>query len=916
MPSPSSRLPARLVVILTSLFLLLLAIHFAGVALTRYLVEKNLHPALPQGTYIGEVHLNLLTGVLEIEDFRLQRDDELRIRAGRVALDISAWRLLSGRLHVERLDVANAYLRVDRLPDGGFDLGLPAFGSEESVDDTGEPPSLSLDAATVERFAIEYRDGELMSVLYIDLLKVGAYSLMAEQQSTEVGWRMHWDGRLLAGDAEIAFDAGQIAVDGQLRTDPLDLAQALHLARLPESTGGELAYEGTFSWQSPTLALQGALRAPSLAFIGEGQQFELDVLALPAFALDLETGPAMDVDLVLEQPLSVAGLRWQAAEQGAEAKDLILNGRLSFSLGGELALAATEFAADRLAGRDSSRAFVLTALKLEGELQQMLTGGLPRLTADATADSLSFRDNDASLALAIDGVQVEALRLEKVEDNELARRLSGRIGVAQSRLDSGDARLVWKTAEVAAEGLLAGDETRIGSEFGLGGLQVEHPAIGRPLRLREVVAEGLELGGQTRFAVLRLEGLDLASTLPETALTVGSVRLGQGSYSVERGVAIDEVVIDSLQTGVIRDREGKWRHVLSGGTGASDTENEQAVAVDTGENDAGEPLAWRIGSLQVTGDSHVTAADYLNPDMSKPRFAIERLHMGALSSAAPDTDTPFGVTLRPDRFSEFAIDGDVRPLADDFYIKAKGHLQGYGLTMVNGLIADDLGHRFLNGQLDNDFDISIENDRLRMGNALRLIEVEVEALEGKEGPPLATAIALLEDRDGNIKLEVPVDGNLDDPDFRVLGALNPIIMKAVAGTAALAIQPLGSVLLVGGLLADQALKVTFEPALFDAGSVDLNRGARDYLGQLSGKLAEKPKLAVRLCGVVVDGERKKDKKGVYLDQEPELLELAQRRADSVRAYMREQGAGKQQLRTCRPVLDNVADAKPRVDIKF
>ncbi len=192
----------------------------------------------------------------------------------------------------------------------------------------------------------------------------------------------------------------------------------------------------------------------------------------------------------------------------------------------------------------------------------------------------------------------------------------------------------------------------------------------------------------------------------------------------------------------------------------------------------------------------------------------------------------------------------------------------------------------------------------------------MEPLEGKGGPPLGTAIALLEDRDGYVKLEVPVEGQLDDPNFRVLAALNPIIMKAVAGTAALAIQPLGSVLLVGSLVADQALKVSFNPALFEAGSTQLDPETQKYLGELAGKLKEKPKLALRICGVVVDAERQKDKKGAYLDTEEQLLEMAQQRADEVRAYMTGQGTGKKQLRSCRPQLDAKPEAKPRVDIRL
>jgi outer membrane protein OmpA-like peptidoglycan-associated protein len=309
-------------------------------------------------------------------------------------------------------------------------------------------------------------------------------------------------------------------------------------------------------------------------------------------------------------------------------------------------------------------------------------------------------------------------------------------------------------------------------------------------------------------------------------------------------------------------------------------------------------------------------ADQLNPEVPPQQYAVERLAFGALASGAPNRDTPFDVALRPDRYSEFVIKGRIRPLASPIRLDAEGHLHGFGLPSVNGLVANDLGHRFLEGQLDDDFHIRVEAGRLEMGNALNIAGLTVEEIPGKEGPPLGAAIALLEDRNGNIKLEVPVSGDLNDPQFRVLGALNPIIMKAVAGTAALAIQPLGSVLLVGGVLANQALKVSFEPALFAAGSAELDQTAKRYLGLLAAKLAEKPKLALRVCGVAVDGERKRDKKGGYLDTEADMLALAQTRADAVRSHLADEGAAARQLRACRPTLDPTEAARPRVDIRF
>ena len=86
------------------------------------------------------------------------------------------------------------------------------------------------------------------------------------------------------------------------------------------------------------------------------------------------------------------------------------------------------------------------------------------------------------------------------------------------------------------------------------------------------------------------------------------------------------------------------------------------------------------------------------------------------------------------------------------------------MTSVTSLLA---------GQLDNRFDVKIADNRLKMGNVLELHKAEAEALEGKDGPPLTMAIALLEDRDGYVKIDVPVEGKLDDPNFRVVAALNP-----------------------------------------------------------------------------------------------------------------------------------------------
>jgi len=911
MPAIRSKLAARLIMTFGGLFLLMLIVHLVGIALLRYFVERELHPALPKGTYIGEVHLNLLSGRLEVEDFQLRKEGELRMRFGRLLLDVSPWRLLTGRLHVEDARLSNGYLRVDRLADGAFDLGLPPFGDQAPAEADAEPAPFSLAAARLERVTLEYHDGDLASLIYIDNLEVGAYSARAAQQEVPIAWALHWDGRSIAGHAGVSLDRGQVAASGDLETGLLDLGRAQRLARLEPVIEGEAGLRGGFTWQPPRLSLPGSLRAPWLAYGIAGRKVRVGSLHAPDISLELSTAPTLVLDL-LGKGVTVDDLETAVGDQVITAGALQLTGRLRYADADQLELRDAQARVAQLAWQMGGRQVSASDLAIAGQVVQRLGGEdpFPSLNASLSAASLAYRDQDAATELQLNSLALDQVTLAP-SDAEGTRRLAGTVALGDGRLTQGDATVDWVSVAATLSGAVADPGVHLATDLEVRGLGVATPALAAgPLKIAEVSATALDVGEETRFSRLRLQDIRLPAEREQTALRVAAVDLADGRYAPAAGVGIGEIVIDGLQTGVIRDKQGVWRHVLSGGPPAG------TAPQGDGEAAKGGDLAWKIGGIRVTGDSHLTVADTLNPDMKALRYQVDRVEIGALSSTAPDTDTPFDIVLRPDAYSEFAIAGKVRPLADKLHLDAEGHLQGFGLTSVNGLVADDLGHRFLQGQLDDEFRITIANDRLEMGNTLGIAGVGVEELPGKEGPPLGMAIALLEDRDGNIKLEVPVSGNLGDPQFRVLGALNPIIMKAVAGTAALAIQPLGSVLLVGGLVADQALKVTFAPALFDPGSTQPNPAAQKYLGQLAAKLAEKPKLAVRLCGVVVDAERSRDKKGEYLDQEADLLAMAQQRADAARAYLASKGADRKQLRACRPTLDPDKAASPRVDIKF
>jgi hypothetical protein len=935
MTTTASRLPTRLLLSLIVLGLLFIALHFAGIAALRHVAETQLHPALPKGTRIERVELGLFSGLLELTGFELKQDDTTRIAAGTALVDVATLPLVFGEIRVERVDLRDVYVRVDRREDGSFDLGLPPFG-ESGAAEAGEPsgpPNVVVERVRLEDVRLDYRDGRQRSELLVKRLGVGRFALTESDQRVPVDWHMDWDGRLLHGEAEIAMDADQVrGANGRLSIEPIDLSHVEALARLGQPLAGAIGYDGEFDWEPGRARLAGDLVAPEISYRLAERRVALTDVKVPDFLLEATFEPGLDISFTAREAARVAAWATELGGQVVTGRDLAVLGVLDYAGAGTIDVRDTDFRMQAITWRDGGRELVIDGMRLAGNLQQSITGDTPFPAANAQLrfEDIAYTDATADLAVALAAVELQDFSLSQL-DTQGVRRLAGRLTAAASRVQQADTLLTWDGVDAVLGGEVGKAVLDLTTDLSVSAVKLAHPKLGeQPLQLAEVAAERLRHAGRTSFARLRLAGVELPSDPAEAGLEVAAIILDNGFYDPAQGVSLDEVVIDGLQTGVIRDPSGQWRYVTSRpaapdnapaqaeSVASGDAETPQAVVAAAADEPAEPPAAalqWRVGAVRVTGDSYLNIADHLNPDMQAPRFHVDKLEIGEIDSRAPDQDTPFDIVLRPDEYSEFVFVGKTRPLSD-LYLEAEGHLHGFALQAFNGLIANDLGHRFLNGQLDNDFAVTIDKQHLEMKNTLALSTVEVESLPDKEGPPLTMAVALLEDRDGNIKLEVPVSGDLNDPDFRVLGALNPIIMKAVAGTAALAIQPLGSVLLVGTLVADQALKVTFEPAPFEPGAVALGPEAREYLSDLAGKLKEKPKLGLRFCGVAVEAERKKDKDGKYLDQEADMLTLANDRAEAAKAFLHEQGVGKKQLRLCRPVFDQAAEAQPRVDIKF
>jgi hypothetical protein len=107
--------------------------------------------------------------------------------------------------------------------------------------------------------------------------------------------------------------------------------------------------------------------------------------------------------------------------------------------------------------------------------------------------------------------------------------------------------------------------------------------------------------------------------------------------------------------------------------------------------------------------------------------------------------------------------------------------------------------------------------------------------------PIRLAIALLKDSDGKISIELPISGDLNNPQFSVMPIIWQTLRNLVVRAAEAPFKFIGGLISGGG--AQDLSTVAFAP-----GSSDLSGDAQSALNKLSSALKERPALRLEIEG--------------------------------------------------------------------
>ena len=341
----------------------------------------------------------------------------------------------------------------------------------------------------------------------------------------------------------------------------------------------------------------------------------------------------------------------------------------------------------------------------------------------------------------------------------------------------------------------------------------------------------------------RLATLDKANSedfLKWDSLHLGGIYLGTDPLRVEIG----EIALTDFYSRLAVDTDGTLNVQGIVESGAKPPAQAPSAATDNAATPRKpEPAKLvKIGKMTLQGGTVNFTDRYIKPGY----FANLTEVGGRVSGLSSEVDKLADVDLRGrlDNGAPLEITGKVNPLRGDLYVDLKVDFKDIDLSPLTPYSGRYAGYTIQKGKLTLGLKYLIVRKKLEATNSVFLDQFTFgDRVESPDATklPVRLAIALLKDRKGEIRLDLPLSGSLDDPKFSlgrlVLKVIVNILVKAATSPFAL----LGAIF--GG--GEELSYLEFE-----YGKSDLDAAGKGKLSTLEKALYDRPALKLEVAGHV------------------------------------------------------------------
>lgn len=304
-------------------------------------------------------------------------------------------------------------------------------------------------------------------------------------------------------------------------------------------------------------------------------------------------------------------------------------------------------------------------------------------------------------------------------------------------------------------------------------------------------------------------------------------------------LTINEIIARGLYTRIIigPDHTANVQHILvEKDNSSTKTDNQQTT---------GNRLPIRIDQVSVI-DSSMNFSDLSL--ISSFSTGVQNLN-GTIKGLSSEQIAHAVIDLKGqvDKYAPVFIYGKINPLSEQAYTDITLNFQGIELTTFSPYSGKFAGYTIEKGRLTLELNYKLSQKILKGENHIVMDQFTLgEKVESPDATklPVRLAIAILKDSRGVIDIDLPVRGDLNDPEF----SLAPLILKAIVNLIVKAATSPFKLLasLVGGE-GEELSFVSFAP-----GSNSLSQEQQSKLAKLAKALGDRPQLRLDLRGTAAE----------------------------------------------------------------
>ena len=323
-------------------------------------------------------------------------------------------------------------------------------------------------------------------------------------------------------------------------------------------------------------------------------------------------------------------------------------------------------------------------------------------------------------------------------------------------------------------------------------------------------------------------------------------------------VSIGELALSDFFARIIVSREGKLNllqivrsgeasavvpakaeHEGAASTAAGDGKAQATVAAAT---NAAPGLPISIGKITLQGGSVRFTDNFVKPNYS----ANLRQIGGSISGLSSTAGSMATLELRGsyDNVAPLTVKAQINPFAAKPYLDLQAEIKGIELTSLSSYSGKYAGYAIEKGKLSLFVKYKIENDQLTAENRVFLDQLTFgEPVDSPDATklPVTLAVSLLKNRAGEIDIDLPISGSLNDPQFSVGGLVVKVVVNLLVKAVTSPFALLGS-MFDGG---EEMSMVEF-----DYGRATIAPAAAKTLENLAKALNDRPALKLEIEGLI------------------------------------------------------------------